>query len=234
MPQTASAPPRASVHGWGYGVVTEIASATLRPPVIETLVSVRLPSTASTRAPGWLAARPGDRDARAGRLGRVDDDVLACLQRRAPVVAIEVPDQVRDRAAGLVADPHDLALEHRVLVRDDRQRDRAAVEGGVEGDRLPGAARCASAERSVVVPDGGVAESSRLLTTIGAFDGCDEPPPPPQPLRMTSSARAVNRSNAFTGVTLRVARWRPRRRRVSTSFQPGCPVAPASTPVDPD
>ncbi len=85
---------------------------------------------------GLRTADPCERDA-PRKTGSIDDDILSRFQRRSTVIPIEIADQIRDGAAGLVTNAHHLALQQRVFVCDDRQRDRASVKCGIESDRLP-------------------------------------------------------------------------------------------------
>jgi len=81
------------------------------------------------------ASGPGEGDARR-QSGGIEHDVLARVECRAAVVAVEVADEVGDRAAGLHAHAHDLALEDRVIFADDGQDEGGAVEARIEDDGL--------------------------------------------------------------------------------------------------
>ncbi len=164
-------------------------------------------------------AGPGERDSRR-EVGRVDHDVLPRDQCRAAVVAVEPADEVGDRAARLVPDTHHLALEPGVLVRDDRQGHRAAVEAAVEANGLPrrgGRQRGPQRHRAgrgggrveQAVDDDRVAARGRRVVTTAAGTGGDQGEGRGGGQPQEASHACTPRMGCWLHATGRCGGWRP-------------------------
>jgi hypothetical protein len=87
-----------------------------------------------------VACPPGPGNGNARRQVRgVEYHVLASVERRTTIVAVEVADQIGNRSARLVPHAHHFALQDRVLFADDREHDGSTVEPRGELDGLPAA-----------------------------------------------------------------------------------------------